>query len=115
MFQINKSSSKIREAIPYLADQIRAMVSLALIYLELSLFDYILSHKPGRSSHAEDSYAVSSLEQKSCGWAINLNRKVVVVGYTQEIPKSQNEKIFLTLNENSHFAPSIFQSNCHYS
>ena len=31
MFQINKGSSQIRAAIPYLTDQIRAMVSLALI------------------------------------------------------------------------------------
>ena len=39
MFQINKGSSQVRAAIPYLTDQIRAKISLALIYSELPLFD----------------------------------------------------------------------------
>ena len=38
MFQINKGSSQIKVAIPYLTDQIRAKVSLALIYSGLPLF-----------------------------------------------------------------------------
>ena len=39
MFQTNKGSSKIRAAIPYLTDQIRAKVSLTLICSGLPLFD----------------------------------------------------------------------------
>ena len=37
MFQINKGSSQIRAAIPYLTDQIRAKVSLALILFRVAL------------------------------------------------------------------------------
>ena len=70
LFQINKGSSQIRVAIPYLTDQIRAKVSLALIYSGLPLFDLILSRKRGRSSHAEDTCAVSSLERE------DLNEKI---------------------------------------
>ena len=39
LFQINKGSSQIRAAIPYLANQIKEKVSLALIYPGLPLFD----------------------------------------------------------------------------
>ena len=39
MFLINKGSSQIRAAIPYLTDQIRAKVSLTLICSALPLFD----------------------------------------------------------------------------
>ena len=37
LFQINKGSSQIRAAIPYLTDQIRAKISLALIYSGVAL------------------------------------------------------------------------------
>ena len=36
---VNKGTSQIRAAIPYLTDQIRAKISLALIYSGLPLFD----------------------------------------------------------------------------